>query len=143
MKYNQPYGVADVNASYVNGNPSTGTMGSIPPAESIEMPQRELVNLITDAGFAPTNTDLHQAAKAIQSGKLVYAADAGTANAYSISVQPPLTAYAAGQRWSFKALFQNTGPATLNVSARGARSITYPNGTPLKGNEILPMPSSR
>ena len=138
MKYNQPYGVGDVNASYLNGNPATGTMGSIPPAESIEYPQREIVNLITDAGFSPTNTDLHQVAKAIQSSKLIYAADAGTANAYNISVVPALTSYAVGQRWSFKALFQNTGPATLNVSARGARAIVYPNGTPLKGNEILP-----
>ena len=54
MQYNAPYGVSDPNAPYINGNPSTGTMGSIPPAASIEYPQRELVNLISDAGITPT-----------------------------------------------------------------------------------------
>ena len=62
MQYNQPYGVSDPNAPYINGNPSTGTMGSIPPAASIEYPQREIVNLITDAEMTPTNSDLHQLA---------------------------------------------------------------------------------
>ena len=60
MKYQQPYGVSDPNAGYINGNPSTGTMGSIPPAASIEYPQREIVNLISDAGaVVPADTDLH------------------------------------------------------------------------------------
>ena len=48
MQYNPPYGVSDPNAPYINGNPSTGTMGSIPPAASIEYPQREIVNFISD-----------------------------------------------------------------------------------------------
>ena len=38
MQYNQPYGISDPNAAYINGNPTTGTMGSIPPAASIEYP---------------------------------------------------------------------------------------------------------
>jgi hypothetical protein len=46
VKYNQPYGITDPDAPYINGNPSTGTMGSIPPAPSIEHPQREIVNVI-------------------------------------------------------------------------------------------------
>ena len=60
MKYKQPYGVSDPNAAYINGNPSTGTMGSIPPAASIENPQREIVNFINDSGLTPTDADLHQ-----------------------------------------------------------------------------------
>jgi hypothetical protein len=63
MKYQRPYGVSDPNAAYVNGNPSTGTMGSIPPAASIEYPQREIVNLITDSKFTPTDADLVSSAK--------------------------------------------------------------------------------
>ncbi|GGC68664.1 hypothetical protein [Chelatococcus reniformis] len=46
MKYQQPYGVSDPNASYVNGNPAAGTAGSIPPAAAIEHAQRELVHFI-------------------------------------------------------------------------------------------------
>ncbi|MHC2399095.1 hypothetical protein ACVMGC_003639 [Bradyrhizobium barranii subsp. barranii] len=30
MKYNQPYGVSDPKAPYINGNPATGQQGSIP-----------------------------------------------------------------------------------------------------------------
>jgi hypothetical protein len=41
VKYNQPYGVSDPNAAYVNGDPSAGIQGSIPPAASIEYPHRQ------------------------------------------------------------------------------------------------------
>ena len=66
MKYNQPYGITDPNAAYINGNPTTGTMGSIPPAASIEYPQREIVALIAAAGLTPDNADLAQVLKAIK-----------------------------------------------------------------------------
>lgn len=77
MKYFQPYGVTDPDAPYINGNPSTGTMGSIPPGESIEHDQREIVEVINYAnshGYRdregvpcepPTDLDLTQLRKAI------------------------------------------------------------------------------
>ncbi|KAA2235255.1 hypothetical protein [Salinarimonas soli] len=80
MKYQQPFGAA-ANAPYVNGNPATGTAGSIPPAASIEHPQRELDHLIAYAvanaaaraalsnGIAlgaPSEADLQQVRKALQ-----------------------------------------------------------------------------
>lgn len=136
MKYEAPYGVSDPNASYINGNPSTGTMGSIPPAASIENPQREIVNLIKDAALTPTDVDLHQLAKGVQSGVLVYAVDFGTANTYSVNVVPPLTAYAAGQRWGIKVRNSNTGASTLNINGLGGRNIVYPAGAALVGNEM-------
>jgi hypothetical protein len=58
LQYNQPFGISDPNASYINGNPATGTMGSIPPALSIEHPQREIVNVIqwaSDHGYTDMN----------------------------------------------------------------------------------------
>jgi hypothetical protein len=136
MKYEQPFGVSDPNASYINGNPSTGTMGSIPPAASIENPQREIVNLITDAGLVPADSDLHQLARGVQSGHLNYAVDAGTPNALAINVTPPLLAYAAGQRWTVKVFATNTGPSVININSLGARHIVYPGGTELKGGEL-------
>lgn len=66
MKYNAPFGAANPDAPYVNGNPSIGVAGSIPPAESIEYPQREIVKAITDAGIVPNNNDLGQLSKAIR-----------------------------------------------------------------------------
>ena len=88
MQYNQPYGVSDPNAPYINGNPSTGTAGSIPPAASIEFPQREIINLITDAGLvAPSNNDLHQLARSVQSHLLVSDDDVGTVNQLQVTMR--------------------------------------------------------
>ena len=35
MKYNPPYGITDPDGPYINGDPSIGRAGSIPPAESM------------------------------------------------------------------------------------------------------------
>jgi hypothetical protein len=65
MKYTQPFGVTDPNASYINGNPATGTAGSIPPGAAIEAPQREIVNCIVQAGLAPDPANTTQLWQAI------------------------------------------------------------------------------
>ena len=63
MKYNQPYGVTDTNAGYVNGTPSS--RGSVIPAAAIEQPQREIVNAISALGLTPS-TAVDQLGKAIK-----------------------------------------------------------------------------
>ena len=89
MQYNAPYGVADPNAPYVNGNPSVGVQGSIPPAASIEYPQREIVQAINDALLAnPTNSDLTQLSAAIRWMRPQYLVDQGVANAVVIQPNP-------------------------------------------------------
>jgi hypothetical protein len=116
MQYNAPYGVSDPNAPYINGNPSTGTMGSIPPAASIEYPQREIVNLITDAAMVPANGDLHQLAKAVQSGKLIYADDTGTVNILGLNCVPAVAALQKGMVFITEAAATNTGATVANVN---------------------------
>jgi hypothetical protein len=108
MKYEQPFGVSDPNASYINGNPSTGTMGSIPPAASIENPQREIVNFIADANLVPADTDLHQLGRSVQSNGVIYCDDQGTQNQLAITLSPPIIV---------KSPISNTGPSTLKVNA--------------------------
>ena len=66
MKYVQPYGVSDANASYVDGNPALGVEGSAVPAKAIEHPMREIVYLITQAGLTPDEAKLTQVYDAIQ-----------------------------------------------------------------------------
>jgi hypothetical protein len=65
MQYTQPYGNVNPNAGYVNGNPATGTPGSIIPAAAAEAAQREIVNCITQAGLAPDPANLTQLWQAI------------------------------------------------------------------------------
>jgi hypothetical protein len=139
MLYNQPYGVSDPDAAYVNGNPSTGTMGSIPPAASIEFPQREIVNVIKSTGtvVVPTNSDLQQLAKAIQSGQLNFKHDTGTANAYACNLLPDPGPYYEGLVVILKVLNANTGPSVLNLNSHGNAPIVRSDGSPLVGNDLI------
>ena len=60
----------------------------------------------------------------------------GTANTLTLAPSPAISAYAAGQRFSFLASATNTGAATVNVSGLGAKDIDYPDGTLMTGREI-------
>jgi hypothetical protein len=136
VKYNQPFGISDPNAPYINGNPSTGMMGSIPPAASIEYPQREIVNLITHAGISPDNADLSQLARAIQGGKLIYGVDTGTANIYSCALTPAPLAYYDGLAVWLLPANSNSGPATVNINGLGPRNIVRRGGGPLQPGDM-------
>src|SRR5215831_18013979 len=135
MKYNQPYGVSDPNAAYINGDPSVGRAGSIPPAESIEYPQREIVNFLVDTGLTPVNTDLHQLAKSVQWGKVMYAVDSGPVNAVAVTLTPPLTAYQDGQIFRVRINLSNTGPATFNAGP-GPVNIVRRGGAVLQAGDL-------
>ena len=136
MKYNQPYGVSDPNAPYINGDPTTGTMGSIPPAASIEFPQREIANLISAAGLTPDNADLNQVARAIQAGKIIYGVDTGAANVYSVALSPPLLAYYDGLAIWVLPANSNSGPSTVNVNGLGAKNIVRRGGGALQAGDM-------
>lgn len=137
MKYNQPYGVSDVNAPYINGNPSTGTMGSIPPAASIEYPQREIVNIISDCGITPDNADLHQVAKAVQSGMVLYGVDTGVKNQVTVNLTPTPSKYHDGMFVWVTPIVTNDGPSTVNVNALGARNIVRRGGAALSAGDLI------
>lgn len=139
MKYNQPYGVGDANASYVNGDPSIGRAGSIPPAEAIENPQRELVALITHANLAaPSDGDLSQVAKAIQSQKLNSDDDEGTQNQYQVTLSPAPGSYYKylTVRLAIGGSNTNTGASTINVNAMGGKAIVNPDGSAVSAGQL-------
>ena len=140
MQYNQPYGeppeVVVGDKPYVNGNPSTGTMGSIPPAASIEYPQREIVNIVTDAGIVPDNGDLHQVSRAVQSGTLIRGIDTGTVNVVSIGLTPALADYIDGMFVWVRIAITNTGPAVCSISGLGGRNIVRRGGAVLQPGDL-------
>ena len=59
----------------------------------------------------------------LQSNSATYAASTGSANAYVFTPSPAISAYAAGQKFTFLANFLSTAAATLNVSGLGAKNI--------------------
>lgn len=52
----------------------------------------------------------------------------GTANAQTLTVTPSISAYAAGQTFTFIAGASTTGASTLNVSGVGAKTVKMPGG---------------
>lgn len=65
-----------------------------------------------------------------------YAADAGTANNYSITISGQTTTYAAGLAFQFLAANTNTGASTLNVNGQGVKSIVTTSGAALTAGAI-------
>ena len=53
---------------------------------------------------------------------------AGTSNAYTITSNQGIAAYADGLRFTFRADRNNTGAATLNVDSRGAKALRKVTG---------------
>jgi hypothetical protein len=138
VKYNQPWLISDPNAPFINGDSSIGREGSIPPAEALEYPQRELVNLFTDAGLVtPSNSDLHQLSRSIQSNLLNSRDDGGTANAYAVTLVPAPTAYYRYLTVVALIANTNTGPSTLSVTPLPPAPITHADGSPIGGGELL------
>jgi hypothetical protein len=60
----------------------------------------------------------------------------GSANTYSITSNRTLGAYAAGQRFTFRANFASTGAATLNVDSLGAKAIARADGSAIISGSI-------
>jgi hypothetical protein len=156
MKYNQPFGAANEDAPYVNGNPATGTPGSIPPAASIEHPQREILKVITEAGLTPSATDLTQlwqAIKAIaaqQATQVVgdglealnftlsipFASVAGT-NALTGTFEPNPGNLYLGMVLLMKIANANTGAVTLNANSKGAKAVVNIDGSDLAAGAFI------
>jgi hypothetical protein len=61
----------------------------------------------------------------------------GTANALTISVGGPPTAYAEGQRFAFVVASNNTGAATLAVTPLSAKSIRRLDGSTLAAGDLV------
>lgn len=60
----------------------------------------------------------------------------GSSDAYTLTPNRTISAYAAGQTFSFKASFANTGAATINVSSLGAKDIKDVDGNALSAGDI-------
>ncbi len=73
-----------------------------------------------------------------QNSVQTFVTSTGSANAYVLTLTPPPAAYVAGQKFTFKANFANTGAATVNVNSLGAKAINNIAGsTALVANDII------
>lgn len=68
---------------------------------------------------------------------VAYAVDSVGTDSYAITPSPAITAYAAGQVFTFKAGTANTGACSLNVSGLGAKTIKKEVSSDLATGDIL------
>ena len=89
----------------------------------------------TGVGLA-TARDSYATLGQAQDGTAIWGGTSGgTANAQTLTLSPPITAYAAGQRFGFFAVATNTGALTININGVGAKAVQWRN-LALTGNEI-------
>jgi hypothetical protein len=85
-------------------------------------PQTEIVNLITDSGLTPTDTDLHQLSESVQNGKVMFGVDAGAPNAIAVTLTPAPPAYSAGMTVRILIANNVTGATTINCNGLGLKT---------------------
>ncbi|MBF8754619.1 phage tail protein [Pseudomonas guariconensis] len=102
--------------------------------EAAELYTRNQLKAHTDAAN-PHPQYLLRSAVAKDSGPLAWLGDAaGTANALALTLkhsEATLTAYAAGQRFQFKATASNTGPVTAKIGTLAAVAVKKSEGSGL------------
>ncbi len=73
----------------------------------------------------------------IQNSQFTYATDTGSANAYAVALEPPITVLEDGQQVSFKAANGNTTASTMATNGLSAVPIVLNGNTALTGGEIV------
>lgn len=103
--------------------------------------QTNVTNTFTQPQNVPAATTLGQAVNVgqVQQNALTYFADTGAANAYVVTPAPAWASYIAGSNLYVKigAGNTNTGAATINVSALGAKNILNQDGSAPQANALL------
>jgi hypothetical protein len=90
---------------------------------------------VTNLGAATVATDAVQLGQ-VQSGTATLLTVTGT-DTYVGTASPSLSAYAAGNVFTFVVPNTNTGPATLNVSSLGAKTISRDGSTALVAGDLV------
>jgi hypothetical protein len=89
---------------------------------------------IQDTGFASsTDFNAHKADYVKHPG---YGVATGSANAYSVTLNPAPTSYVEGMAIAVKINVDNTGASTINVNGLGAKAIKKPNGNDVSAGNL-------
>lgn len=145
--YTLPVGNPVVTNTVISSTVQNNTMSDVATALSTALLKdgsQTVTNDIPFAGFkltgigaATARTDAASLAT-IQDGTGIYIGTVGgTVDVITLTASPPITAYAAGQRFSFIAGGANTTVTTVNINALGAKSVTKFGATALAAGDIV------
>lgn len=144
MQYIQPIGPQGSGNGFGNGyvdkDAGAGIAGSFLSGKVPEHLQLELLNLIAKSGLVPNEIDLTQVAAAVRSQWLNYVLTAGTANALTATLNPPVTTHAQTGRMMLRLVPQqpNTAAATFNAGP-GDLPILRMDGSPIQRGDLQPF----
>jgi hypothetical protein len=94
-------------------------------------------NKLTGLGIGSSPADSVRVSQ-VADGAINYGGTAGgTADAITLSPTPGISAYAAGQTFTFKAASTNTGAMTVDVSTVGSGALVWPNGAAMAAGDIV------
>ncbi len=88
----------------------------------------------TNVGAATARTDYARASQ-VQDSTLIYVGTIAGTNTVTGALTPAITAYAAGQFYTFIPANTNTGATTININSVGAKNIFW-NGAACVGGEL-------
>ncbi len=91
---------------------------------------------ITNYGTAAARTSIPSLGQTQDNGATYGGTAGGSANVITFNLTPAITAYAAGQMFSFIAAAANTSSATVNINGVGAKALTRNDATALLANDI-------
>jgi hypothetical protein len=95
-------------------------------------------NRLTNVSAGTARTDAINLSQVQDNSLLWGGTSGGAANAQTLTLAPIITAYVAGQRYSFIAGFTNTAAATLNINGVGTKSIfNAATGAAIGAGEIV------
>lgn len=144
--YSLPSGNPVTTGTTISSTTHNNTMSDIASALTASVAKDGQTTMTADlpmGGFKLTNLAAGSAStdsvrmSQLQAGTGVYVGTVGgTADVITLTPSPAITAYAAGQRFSFIASGANTTAVTVNVSALGAKSITKNGTTALAAGDI-------
>lgn len=128
----------DPALSIANANPVVLDANGMAPIWGTEGQQfRQILKDSNGNTIWDVTTGFPTGAPQIQSDAYVYGVDGGSANAYTVTLDPAITAMTAGMMIRFLAAHANTaGVSTLNVNGLGAVDITQNGSTSLTAGVI-------
>jgi hypothetical protein len=99
----------------------------------------DLMEIVQDPGGAPLSRKSKLSSLFFAMQQWVFGSDAGSTDAYVVTLSPAPIAYVTGQHYRFKANTANTGACTVNFNSLGAKTIKKAAGgitTDLDTNDI-------
>lgn len=118
-------------------------MGSIPPAASIEHPQREIVAAIAAGGLTPDNADVAQLVKALKNidvcNVLKSAVNTGTQTAWAATIPalPAGTTFPVGTAMWFRPnQVSVTGGTTFALNGSAPAQVTLPDRSSIMAHDV-------